>query len=1144
MPSDPFRKIIDDKLPTESEAEQFYGERLDGWETDQWPFRIEDAAIDVLYGVQIGEAKLLGQGLPVGTIDRTNFGTATGEHYVEGIEELASPEDTTDLPVFIEEFIDEYHERTFGDMVLRFSELSADLTRHVPDVTVDDINRSLSALIEKIAVGTMSQDISSIDRSDEEIDRAAILSMPLTAAESSTEMVLQLFSDPAGVEYARAIANALENSNQRSILSELDAPQMVTQLWDHQFEALINWLNADCKGYVDMATATGKTVLGLAAIAVLFGGLHPDDGRKLRSEGISLPGHKTDSASVLVVAGQELLLKQWQREFDEHLNIPPHRTTDEDGEIVLDWGVVEFTTAQDLRQRELIKDYDLAILDEAHSYRRGGWGSVLSRLTDSADRILAMSGSIDMDTAGDSDIRTALEGHLDECMKYSLKDAREAGVIADFTWDIYYSGSASSEVLGALENLTDLIQSYFNEDALEFDLSNTLPHDWNEDVPTTFPSLGALQGFGQSEVGRKLVKKVPELDELFVAVRSRRTRSWQLTPPPDLIVSLLADHLPEQQCVVLADGYKQATTFADAIAEHYDVDIICIERDPSAQFEQVSSFREESSGVLVGPSKAIGVGVDLPNAEVAINLSRGGVNVSMIQRLGRVLRNPMGEKNAHFYQVVTVPTNEQVLLAAEDGVRLLKQATAYYSLGARFNQPPSFVASDVKTERILSLLEREGAAMLRRHNELLDDDLELPQGIEFLENLLAAIEGDGDYDPPLLCNLPLEGTTKSTPEVARSDSISSNVDVEEEPRRIYVPDGQRTINRVEEILLQARNQPSEIEDADWSFLLSVVDHDTPTVQRHAIKAIALIARTQVPQSLCKTSVIERIIGLLDSHDNGTRYGAMRTLTRIAEADETHLQPYESRVADALTDSDARIRATACDLIVTLNLTDEIPSLNRIKENDPASSVQDAADAALRRFTAQPGSHGIDSEPKGQEFVQSDDRKALDPLDEKEDAPTAARSVANSEVPAKLFNPNVSDILVVTNTDLELHHCSKNPLTKSHRSVEVDILSQDELPFQDLSLGLRGIHRHENMTLIQLSRQFPAKRSWNRPLLIQIREDEVLISEKRDSPLTDERFSIELQRHSLSDEPIEDISVLLDSFTIDEGVIVLEVRDDE
>ncbi|MFC6720285.1 hypothetical protein ACFQHN_22415 [Natrialbaceae archaeon GCM10025896] len=83
---------------------------------------------------------------------------------------------------------------------------------------------------------------------------------------STADILIQMLSDPVVAERVNEVLDAFEDAYHTGLLAELDRPQMMTPLWNHQRDAIEEWLAAGSSGYVDMATATGKTVLGLAAI--------------------------------------------------------------------------------------------------------------------------------------------------------------------------------------------------------------------------------------------------------------------------------------------------------------------------------------------------------------------------------------------------------------------------------------------------------------------------------------------------------------------------------------------------------------------------------------------------------------------------------------------------------------------------------------------------------------------------------------------------------------------------------------------------------------------------------------------------------------------------------------------------------------
>ena len=695
--------------------ELFYNDRLDRQSLTpaDYPARVDQAAIDLFYNISIGKSKR-SRGNPLagsGTVGTFDFGRATGAYYKQGLAELAG--ENSDLP----RLIDNYEAQSVGDLSFRLNQLKHELTRlqsDTDDAQITDLTRVLEAVIEKVITRSMHA-------GDEEVIRRAI-----TEPEAIADLMNQIFSDPASTAYADELIELIEEMPMdENILGILDSPEMVTPLWDHQQKAIRSWIDHGFKGYVDMATATGKTVLGLAAIATLFGRLHPNDETEL--DRASIPGPEGDQR-VLIVAGQDLLLEQWRGEFDEHLNIPRDRTGGDERPrtITLEWGRIEFKTAQELLAADRTGSYDLVILDEAHQYSRGsrsgrGWAAILEELVDYSDAVLALSGSVDQGWLGDEAVKTALTGALPLCKRFKVAEARDAGVIANFAWTTVYAGAGDPTTEEKLATTTRTLTEAYDETIHKFDprlVDESIP----EDNPEPFETLTDLRSFGQSKAGSSLRDRSEPFDRIATAALSRRPQRWQLAPASEVVAQLVAQLAPEHKTVVLVQSYKQAEEVDDALSEIIGAEFVLVpEAGTDDQFGTITEFKKGDYQVIIGPGNVLGTGVDMPEADVAINLSKGGVNASLIQRMGRVLRNPTGDKQAKFYHVVTLPTAPDALIPGEDGRRLVRRAAEFRALGARLRELPGFVAVNDEVAGTVASLETAGVAALQAdHRELTD----------------------------------------------------------------------------------------------------------------------------------------------------------------------------------------------------------------------------------------------------------------------------------------------------------------------------------------------------------------------------------------------------------------------------------------
>lgn len=752
MGKDPFDP--DDLVSTKIKApdESFKEARLErpGLTRDQWPSQIDRAALDLIYSdghFTIGQADGIGD--IGGTIDEENFDVATGPHYVTGLNELVGPESSTARA------IQQYEEGAIGDLAFNLNDFRVEFESRGDDDL--DIDQALKAVVEKAA--TVAIDRSS--RADRNVGAGL---RDLREANSTVDLVVKLFSDPRIDVYADGLLSLVgdELGTSENLLEFLDRPQMTTPLWKHQRQAIDHWLDADQYGYVDMATATGKTVLGLAAIAIRYGDLHPAD------EESDVVVETPSDPTVLVVAGNEVLLDQWRDEFQTHFDIPTARTkptpAQRGADIRLGWGTIEFRSAQALLQKSSFNKYDLVILDEAHRYtRRGsdsstGWGDLFANLAEQSNALLAMSGSVDGGWQGDDAARDALEDHLDRIHRFTVPEARAAGVIADFDWEVRYAPTTEANA-EKLATQTERITGGFDSSqaALDAEALGVSEDDLSDHGP--FKTYSQLLAFVQSNAGNDLREESDEFDLFASALLTRRPVLWNLSPRESVIVGLVNRHAPEQKTIVLAQSYDQAASLRETLISDigYDAETtIALTGSDDDRTDKIADFREADEGVLVGPGDLLGVGVDIPDAEIAIDVSRGGVNASLVQRIGRVLRNPTGDKEAYFYHVIPQAQREGALDRYEDGRQFLQNAAAYHALGESFKRLPGYAVHSESIGRTMADLEWTGETALQSFSdEELNELTETTETTESLRELRAAIgrakrENEDPGDTPIV----------------------------------------------------------------------------------------------------------------------------------------------------------------------------------------------------------------------------------------------------------------------------------------------------------------------------------------------------------------------------------------------------------
>ncbi len=718
--------LADERAFEQSPSEKLQDSFLDDRPSSQWPSYLDEVAVDIQTGIGIGDTDL----------DKFNFPEEAGPLYRQGM--VATASEYSDLPAVVKQDVTG---KELGQLVYLLNQLSYEIGKS--ETGLDDIQRAITAVLEKLLT-----------------DAHGRVNPQLGGGTNSTaDILIQLFSDPVVAEQASDILEKFEDTYNQGLLAKLDEPQMMTPLWDHQRDALRSWAESNCRGYANMATATGKTVLGLAAIALRYGGLHPLDEDIDRLE----EPRNDRKANVLIVAHNDLILEQWRREFDRHLNIPEDRTRGSN-DVELSWGRIHFRTAQSLLNRDHI-EYDLVILDEAHHYANGsGWGQLLKSFEND---ILALSGSVDEGKEADSRLRDRLDSTIGQEIKhYSITDAQRDGVIPTFDWRVEYAptGDTGGEFVEITEKAAvsfDKFQKQLEDGTLDIESDRHLrTHD-------------DVRRFSHTSEGKELKQENDDFKELVTTLFSRRTQRWNQSPQLDVVVSTVKRYR-DSKVVVLTNNNSQIdrldellSTFDEIQSERvytvYGTDSSTEQRDIVDSFDETGK-----EGVLIGTGDLIGEGVDMQHADVGINMSTGSVNKELIQRIGRVLRNPDGDKQATFVDLVGIPAEQKSQIPEEDGQSLIEDAQQFVSFGDQFDNAPIFATtSQIVPDAVGRLLE-EG------HNRIMtldhDDVYNWPENTDHrdqLESLLADIKAELESGT----NVVLEAWSGTE---ADTDTIGSN----------------------------------------------------------------------------------------------------------------------------------------------------------------------------------------------------------------------------------------------------------------------------------------------------------------------------------------------------------------------------------
>ncbi|WP_224333543.1 DEAD/DEAH box helicase [Haloprofundus halobius] len=724
--------IADQKTPREI----FQKEWLGGMPEAQWPSYIDESATLVMEGITIGDTNLT----------KGDFSSETGDLYRRGLARTTGRQRSeTSLPV------GSVSGRDLGIVMWALNGLKEDIesSRHT---NYTSTSRAVEAVLNKAMIGAVA---------DQKFDYTDFERIRLPEGAAVTDLMAELFCRPRSDAFVDALVEISEESRRsgESLLQLLEQPKMVTPLWEHQREALAEWLDSGCRGYVDMATATGKTFLGLATIAHHFGDLHPNDTDLTRK---NLRPDTDGDATVVVVAHRSVILDQWKREFDRHLNIPKEASAS-DGEYTArySWGEVHFWTPNRLLERD-VPDADLVVLDETHHYVGGsGFGALLDQMS---GHLLALSGSLN-----EKNSNTLERRQIPKLFEFSLRDGQRVGIIPQCDWHVRI---VPFEGQSTLAEVTEQYRTGYDQYS---DGSAASVLEDVADAQLSFNSLSEARSVTQSRYGREVKERDDNFRKFSAATKSRGLTKYNLSPTLSAITTITLNHVHDHKCVVLLNSGDEIETVVSGLrrelGENFDDLVIDLDSYDGDPLEAIESFDEKREvGVIIGTASTLGEGVDIKTADVGINRSSGRLSHSLVQRIGRILRNPDGDKRATFYHVVGIPTEEDAVLLKEDGQELLDMASQLVTWGESFDARPGFETMGVGVDESLYQLEQHGA-----HGILESDSYSWPTNENARERLLGICEEIRGSEESVLLKMDPQLTSGTRPS-NRTNYVSSHSD--------------------------------------------------------------------------------------------------------------------------------------------------------------------------------------------------------------------------------------------------------------------------------------------------------------------------------------------------------------------------------
>lgn len=676
-PDDPFKKQIN------GEANMFKADLLSDRQPHRWPETIDFVASELTGDDQymIGPQKFNQHLLDTGR----ELDAAASDHYFEGLEALIEGSHSR-YPAADE--ID------LGNFLVQFAELRQGIR---------DVNEDLQPgeVLGRLLTRNLRRN------KNTETARAA-QSLP-AELDTPRECIAEAMTTP---EIAETMNTTLpDNSEGETLVNQLGEVQLATPLWGHQREALADWLSQGVHGYVSMATATGKTVLGLAAMAYMLdsGSLHPRDKDQLKEDisgALPEPDHARPD-NILIVTTDELLRVQWARLFEEHCQTPSEFTRIENSSIEFPWGTVDIRSADGLGGTDP-SDYRMAIFDEVHNYTTtsdAGWGTYLAEFIEADCPVLALTASVTDDLRG---ISSSTETDFEQVGEsYTLEQAKADGIIPDFSWQLVLTGVRDTDKLPRLRETAEIARDLieYEPDKLRITEENLLNVAPSLDLTEQNRLVGRYNSHtelaNELKIGSEDLSSPTKVLDTAADLGNRSLNRLHLKTQTSVAFDIASEALANgQPPLILTRTYTQANRLADQLtAESDEWEITIIEQEQSAdnQDEAIVSFDETSTDqkALIGSAERIGQGIDIQTAEVGINIARPmtGANPRLVQRLGRLLRDAGDVTSVQFHHIVGVQPRETVLPV--DGESFIRNMAGFFGDVAEPEDDDALSAPDV-----------------------------------------------------------------------------------------------------------------------------------------------------------------------------------------------------------------------------------------------------------------------------------------------------------------------------------------------------------------------------------------------------------------------------------------------------------------
>jgi superfamily II DNA or RNA helicase len=142
----------------------------------------------------------------------------------------------------------------------------------------------------------------------------------------------------------------------------------------------------------------------------------------------------------------------------------------------------------------------------------------------------------------------------------------------------------------------------------------------------------------------------------------RRRIIHKSVPKRDAAIELIKARARTQKCVVFTMDILSCGYIAEAVRAAGITAYEChSDQTYDENRQSLTDFRKCIAGALISP-KILDEGIDIPDAEIGINVASTKSRLQLVQRIGRILRKGKGNKKPEFFHFV--PTIDEDIAAA------------------------------------------------------------------------------------------------------------------------------------------------------------------------------------------------------------------------------------------------------------------------------------------------------------------------------------------------------------------------------------------------------------------------------------------------------------------------------------------------